>query len=513
MGEIAAEYWKRRKGFILAAIGSAIGLGNIWRFSWLTYRNGGGAFLIPYFIALLIVGVPLLILEFLLGNYFAGSSPKVFRKIRDSLEIIGWIAILDVFIIGTYYAVVLAWVFDYIWLSITYAPQLASGTLSASQLFGNLVTNPWLVLLGLVVTWFVTWYTVFRGVSEGIEKASLVAIPLLWILSIILVIRGVTLPGADTGINWYLSPDFSKLASGSVWIDAFGQILFTLSIMAAPLIVYASYMPKKSELPNSAWITAFANCGFSFFFGFATWGIIGYLMSLKNVTSPAALNIPLGGGGLAFITIPTAMSQLPGGPSVAAVFGLIFFLVLWLAGYTSLISIIEPVYAALRDKFGVTRRQTVTAVTIISFIIGLIFVFDPDMIDPVDFTVGSTNLVWIVLLEAAVAGFYLGVKKLREYANPYAELKLGVWFDYLIKYVAPISMAIILFYGLWYAKAQVVVYSIVQAGKTVAVNAPGTVNGVHPVSLIVMVALLIAAILVTGFKWRTKIEETSIAGV
>ncbi len=142
MGEIAAEYWKRRKGFILAAIGSAIGLGNIWRFSWLTYRNGGGAFLIPYFIALLIVGVPLLILEFLLGNYFAGSSPKVFKKIRDNLEIIGWIAILDVFIIGTYYAVVLAWVFDYIWLSVVYAPQLASGSLSASKTLLKLSIKP-----------------------------------------------------------------------------------------------------------------------------------------------------------------------------------------------------------------------------------------------------------------------------------------------------------------------------------------------------------------------------------
>ena len=307
----------------------------------------------------------------------------------------------------------------------------------------------------------------------------------------ILVIRGVTLPRADTGINWYLSPDFSKLAQGSVWIDAFGQILFTLSIMAAPLIVYASYMPKKSELPNSAWITAFANCGFSFFFGFATWGIIGYPMSLNNVASPEALKIPLGGGGLAFITIPTAMSRLPGGPSVAAVFGLIFFIVLWLAGYTSLISIIEPVYAALRDKFGVTRRQTVTAVTILSFIIGLIFVFKPGMIDPVDFMVGSTNLVWIVLPEAAAAGFYLGVgvKKLREYANPYAELRLGVWFDYLIKYAAPISMAIILFYGLWFAKS------------------------INPVSLIVMVALLIAAILVTGLKWRAEFKEKVEAGV
>ncbi len=482
MGGSAQEYWKRRKGFILAAIGSAIGLGNIWRFSWLTYRNGGGAFLIPYFIALLIVGVPLLILEFLLGNYFAGSSPKVFRNIRKSLEIIGWFAIIDVFVIGTYYAVILAWVLDYIGLSVYYAPQLAAGEISAGEIFNGLISNPALVFVGLVITWFVTWFTVFRGVSEGIEKASYIAIPTLWILSIILVIRGVTLPGADNGINWYLSPDFSKLIKGEVWIDAFGQILFTLSIMAAPLIVYASYMPKNSELPNSAWITAFANCGFSFFFGFATWGIIGYLMQLNNVTSPEQLNVALKGAGLAFITIPTAVSQLPGGATTAAIFGLVFFVVLWLAGYTSLISIVEPVYAALRDKFGFTRRMTVTGVTILSILIGLIYVFDVYMIDPVDFVVGSTNLVWLVLVEAIVAGYFLGVDKLREYANPSAELKLGRWYDILIMVVAPISMAVILFYGL---------YSVEQ---------------IHPVSMIVMVALIIASIIMAGIKWMKEEE-------
>ncbi len=471
---MSREYWLKRRGFILAAIGSAIGLGNIWRFSWLTYRNGGGAFLVPYFIALLIIGIPLIILEFILGNYFQGSAVTAFRKIRPVFELIGWFAIIDVFLIGTYYAVVLGWVIDYIGVTI----QVAYQGVDAGEAFNNLINSPFLAAVGFLLTWLVTWYTVFRGVSKGIEKASTIAMPLLWVLSIILVVRGVTLPGATNGINWYLVPDWSMLSRGSVWIDALGQILFTLSIMAAPLIVYASYMPRESEMPNSAWITAFANCGYSFFFGFATWGIIGYMMSLKGVTSPADLDVPLKGAGLAFVTIPTAIGQLPGGPAIASLFGIMFFVILWLAGYTSLISIVEPMYAALHEKFGFTRSKTVTYVTILSVIIGLFYIWHPEYIDPVDFIAGSTNLIWIVLLETVIVGYFFGVEKLREYANPYAELRLGVWYDILIKYVAPVTLTVILVYGL------------------VGVEA------LSPVSALVLILLMITSVIFAGMKWR-----------
>ncbi len=471
----ASEYWRSRKGFILAAIGSAIGLGNIWRFSWLTYRNGGGAFIIPYFIALIVVGVPLIILEFVLGNYFKGSSPKVFRKIREQFEVVGWIAIIDVFVIGLYYAVVLAWVLAYVGFSLTVAWGTVEGV---GDLFNSLLGNPLLVGVTLAITWFITWLTVYKGIASGIERASLFAIPILWILSVALVIRGLTLPGSVEGINWYLTPNWAKLAEGKVWVDAFGQILFTLSVMAAPLVVYASYMPEKSELPNSAWITAFANCGFSFFFGFATWGIIGYLMQLQNVASPEQLGVPLGGGGLAFVTIPTAVTLLPGAPVSTMVFGTIFFVILWLAGYTSLISIVEPVYASFRDKLGVDRKTGVTVITLLSFILGLMFVFQPGLIDPVDFMAGSTNLIWVVFLEAVIAGYYFSLKKLRDYVNPYAELRLGPWFDVLIRYVAPIALVAILSYGL------------VTAGQ------------MSPISAVVLIAIILASVVLAGMKWR-----------
>lgn len=472
------EYWKRRRGFILAAIGSAIGLGNIWRFSWLCYRNGGGAFLVPYIVFLLIIGIPLLVLEFSLGYYFRGSSPKVFRKIRDSLEILGWLATIDIVILGMYYSLVLAWVLDYIGLSAVVAWKTVEGV---GPTFEGLISNPPIVLVGLVITWLITWYTNYSGVSRGIERACNYAIPTLWILSAILVIRGLTLPGSTVGINWLLTPS-AKAFTGSALIDAAGQILFTLSILATSLVVYASYLPPRSEIPNSAWITAFANCGFSFFFAFATWGIIGYLMYSMNVATPADLPVPLGGAGLAFVTIPTAVTLLPGAPLTTAIFGTIFFIILWLAGYTSLISIVEPIYAALRDKFGISRRTGVTLVSAIMFIGSIIFAFRPDLIDPVDFIVGSTNLIWLVMLEAVVAGYFLGLKVLKDHVNPDAEWKLGPWFDVFIKFIVPIVLAIVLGWGII------------------------TTTHVSPISIATFIILIVAALILSGMKWKVKEE-------
>ena len=486
--EIVTEYWEKRRGFILAAIGSAIGLGNIWRFSWLCYRNGGGAFLLPYFIALLVVGIPLMILEFVLGNYFRGSPPKVFGSIRRPLEIFGWFAVVDMFLLGTYYSVVLAWCMCYIGLSAAVAWKTVE---NVGKTFSWLISTPWVVLIGFVITWLITWFTVFRGVSKGIEKACTVGIPLLWVLSAILVVRGLTLPHSTLGVNWYLTPNFHRMVSGKVWIDAFGQILFTLSLMAAPLVVYAAYMPPRSEMPNSAWITAFANCGFSFFFGFATWGIIGYLMGLYHVATPEQLKVPLGGGGLAFVTIPAAVTLLPGYPISTAVFGTIFFVILWLAGYTSLLSIVEPVYAGIRDKFGVGRKLGVSIVSLLMFLVGLLYVFKPGLIDPVDFMVGSTNLIWIVMLEAIVAGWMYSMDKLIAYTNPTAELRLGAWWKVFVRFVSPIALGIILSYGL------------VTAGM------------ISSISAMVAVVVIVAAVILAGINWRGSEprppEETVVA--
>ncbi len=520
------DQWISRRGFILAAIGSAIGLGNIWRFSWLCYKDGGGAFLVPYFIALLIVGIPLIILEFVLGNYYRGSSPTVFSKIRRGLEIYGWMATLNMFLLGIYYAVILAWVMDYIGLATiiswhahslalyntsTHTSPLLSYVYSAFTKYTSVYW--WVPTIGLIITWAITWFTVWSGVGKGIERACTYAIPALWILAAVLVVRGLTLSNSVVGINAYLTPNWAKMASGTVWIDAFGQILFTLSVMACPLVVYASYMPRKSEMPNSAWITAFANCGFSFFFGFATWGVIGYMTGLAyhagviSSNSVAAfhkaIGIPLGGSTLAFTVIPMAIAKLPGAPYTSAVFGTIFFVILWLAGYSSLLSIIEPVYTAIRDKFGARRRLGTSFLAGISFALGLIFVMYPSLIDGIDFSVGTVNLIWLVLLESVIGGYYAVMPKIKAYINKYAELKLGKWFDFLIRYVAPGALGCMLIFGL------------------LPMSLPGAeiFSGGHVVLsqmstfILVWLLMIIASVIIAGTSWKTKAREAPNADV
>ncbi len=442
---VSDDQWRSRLGFILAAIGSAIGLGNIWRFSWLAYRNGGGSFLIPYFIALIIVGIPIMILEFLLGHYFKAGAPKAYAKVAK-MEWFGWFAILNSFLITTYYAVVLSWVLIYVLLSfkVTFLQQ-------PKALFNAILGMHTWVIASLIITWVLAWYVVYKGIAEGIERVSKRIIPILWILATVLVIRGLTLPNAIQGIEWYLSPNFSYLANAKTWIDAFGQIFFSLSLGSGIMIAYAKYLPRNAELVNSARIVSFANCGFSFFFGFATWSIIGYLMMINNVTNPANLNMPLSGASLAFITIPTALLELPGKPLTTMIFSFIFFLLLYLAGFTSLISLIEAFYVGFADKFKISRQKGITAIAIIGVLLGLPYVLNASLIEQIDFLAGSTLLVFVGLIEAMLIAYFFDAKKLITHANKYAEIKLGKAWVYMLR-VAAILLALVLICGILEAK-------------------------------------------------------------
>ncbi|MDD4497574.1 MAG: sodium-dependent transporter, partial [Methanosarcinaceae archaeon] len=230
------EVWNTRVGFILAAVGSAVGLGNIWRFSYAAYENGGGVFLIPYFIALLTAGIPLMILEFGMGSKFRGAAPMAFKRAKKSFEFIGWWGVIASFIITTYYSVIMGWSLVYL----VKAFNLGWG--SDTEAFFNealleVSNSPWnfsgfapSVLAGLVGVWFLIWIIEKKGVQKGIERANKIFMPLLWLLLIVLVFRAITLPGALAGIEWYLKPDFSKLTDLGVWQAAYAQAFYSLSL-------------------------------------------------------------------------------------------------------------------------------------------------------------------------------------------------------------------------------------------------------------------------------------------
>ncbi|WP_440956231.1 sodium-dependent transporter [Methanosarcina sp. Mfa9] len=481
---MAREVWNTRVGFILAAVGSAVGLGNIWRFSYTCYENGGGAFLIPYFIALLTAGIPLMILEFGLGSKFKGSAPMSLKRADKKFEWIGWLGVMSGFIITTYYSVIVGWSLIYLANAFT----LGWGTDTAGFLFGEVLElsdSPWVlggfahkVLLGLLATWAIIWVVEKKGVQGGIEKASKIFMPLLWILLIVLVFRAVTLVGALDGIEWYLKPDFSMLLDKNLWVAAYGQAFFSLSLGMAIMITYSSYLPKKSDIVNNAFIVSLADCAFSFTMGFAIFGTLGYMASSKGV---GLQEVVASGVGLAFVVLPEALNMLPGLKAITAV---AFFLSIVVAALSSLISIVEGFAAAIMDKFDMSRSRAVDVAIGVSLIGSLIFATKGGLywLDIVDHFVNIYGLMVVGILEVVAIGWVYGGDRIKEWVNTYSDIMAGKWWDISAKVVIPVVLVICLAqetltginepYGGYDTNALLMGFGVIVLGAVIALMLP-----------------------------------------
>jgi NSS family neurotransmitter:Na+ symporter len=440
------EQWGSQFGFLLAAVGSAIGLGNIWRFSYMAYDNGGGAFLIPYVAALLTAGIPLLILEFAVGHERIGSAPLAYAKIGRKWEWLGWWAVIFVmFGIELYYTVVISWCLNFF----VYSFDLSWGTdpnafffkeflsLSGSPFeIGQVQTQ---VLGALVVVWFINWIILYRGVKKGVELANRIFMPLLLLLTVILVFWALTLDGAMDGVKAYLTPDFSKLSDAKVWIDAYSQIFFTLSLGFGIMIAYASYLPSKANISKNAIFTVVINCGYSLFAGFAVFAVLGFMAASEG--KPIA-DVVTKSIGLAFVAYPKAVSMMPGGN----LFGAIFFLCLFVAGISSSISIGEAFIAALVDKFGYNRKSVVNAICIAGFIGSILFTTQAGLLwlDIVDHFLTHYGLVLVGIFECILVGWFFKLKVLRNHVNKISSIQVGFWWEVLIKYFVPLILGILL---------------------------------------------------------------------
>ncbi len=445
--DVHRAQWKTKLGFILASIGSAVGLGNIWRFSYLTYESGGGAFLIPYFIALAVIGIPLLILEFGLGHRQKGSSPKSFYKISPKWEWLGWWSVTFVmFGIVMYYGVVISWALNYVFYSLTQAwgtdpDAFFHGTFlgltSGPGVLGNIRPQ---ILFSLLAVWFMNWIIVFFGVDRGIERANKILMPLLLILTFVLVGWALSLEGAGGGVVKYLSPDFSLLKEPKVWASAVSQIFFTLSLGFGIMIAYASYLPRKSDITKSALIVSIANCLFSFIAGFAVWGTLGYMSHSSGIPIEEVARESVG---LAFVAYPQAISMLP---LFARTFGVIFFAILVFAGLSSSISIVESFTSGIMDKFHLPRRSIVSVLCLAGFLGGLIFTTGAGLywLDLVDHFLTSYGLVTVGIMQCLVVGWHLKSEKLREHINSVSPSRIGPWWDFSIKIVTPLVLTAIL---------------------------------------------------------------------
>jgi NSS family neurotransmitter:Na+ symporter len=445
------EQWKSQFGFLLAAVGSAIGLGNVWRFSYMAYENGGGAYLIPYIVALVTAGVALLILEFGVGHERIGSAPLAYAKINPKWEWLGWWSVIFVmFGINLYYTVIISWCVNFFVLSFDLGwgsnPDHFFYTIflqrtNAPSEIGHIITP---IFVGVIVVWLLNWVIVYRGVQKGVELANKIFMPVLFALTAFLVFWSVFfLEGSMEGIKAYLTPDFSILSSPKVWIAAYGQIFFTLSLGFGIMIAYASYLPKKSDLTKNAFLTAFINSGFSIFAGFAVFSVLGFMATSQG--KPIG-EVVTAGFGLMFVAYPEAISTMPGGN----LFGVIFFLSLVIAGISSSISIIEAFSAAAIDKFGIEKKKFVTILCVLGLLGSIIFTTQGGFhwLDIVDHYLNYA-LVIVGIAECILVGWIFKLEVLRRHINKVSSIKLGLWWDYIIKFFIPIVLSIILIGNLY----------------------------------------------------------------
>lgn len=446
------ERWSSRTTFIMAAIGSAVGLGNAWRFPGIAYTNGGGAFLVPYFFALLSAGIPLLTMEIAIGKRYQAGAPGALAKMNRKFEWIGWWGISTAFCITAYYSIVLAWNIDYIALSFR-APWMQRAaehifSRDVLQVSGGLFEFGGFrlpVLAALVAGWLCVWFCIRNGIeSVGRIVKYTVLIPV--VLLVVLIIRAATLPGALEGLKYFLVPDWSKLADIDVWIAAYGQIFFSISVFFAIMISYGSYLPKESQVPSDSMIIGFADAGISFLAGLAAFGTLGYL-SFASGTPVAEMEHT--GMMLAFVTYPEALAMMPGGPWAVILLSIVFFFMLFTLAIDSSFSIVEAIIVAFVDKFHWNKRKTTAGVCIVGFLASLVFATHAGLywLDIIDHFINDFNLIAIGFCECIAIGWIFGVEKLRSYLNSTSRLKFGRWWNFCIKYLCP---AIFLFISLSY---------------------------------------------------------------
>lgn len=440
------DQWNSKLGFLLAAIGSAVGLGNLWRFPYVAATNGGGAFLVPYFFAIITAGIPILILEYTMGKTYRGGAPVTWARINRKFEWLGWFQAIVAFVIGTYYFAIIVWVLSYVGFSFTQAwgsdPSAFFveylGLTDSALNFGGIRTN---LIIPFIIIWAIVAFVMYKGVSKGIETICRICLPVLMVLTLILVIRGITLPGAVDGLEYMFKPDWSKLTDSSVWVAAYGQIFYSLSIGFAIMLAYSSYLPRKTDVVNSAFITATANHGFEVFAGIGVFSIMGFMAMQQGV---AVEDVAASGIGLAFMTFPTAISELP---ALNALFGICFFGALLTAGITSMVSILQAVISSFHDKFEIEHKRAVTLVLVPTFLISILFITGAGMniLDIVDAFINNIGVATGGLVEVILITRFFNPEKLRQEANEFSNFSIGKWWIYSLKVVTTIVLGVMLF--------------------------------------------------------------------
>ena len=351
------EQWGSRLGFILAASGSAVGIGNIWKYPHMAGQNGGAAFTVVYLVCILVVGLSIVIAEFVIGRRTQLSPVGAFETLapKTNWKWVGFLGVASAFVILSFYGVVGGWIMKYVVISVTGGfKELAGDPDSAGNVFNNFITGTWSPIFFQVIFMTVCIWVIVNGVKGGIEKWSKIMMPLIIILLGALAVRGMTLPGGMEGISFLFKPRFEDLTASSV-VLALGHSFFTLSLGMGTMITYGSYLGRKQNLLNSAlWVITLDTA-------------IAMLAGVAIFTTVFALGAnPAEGPGLIFVVLPSVFPQLDAG----TLWGTLFFFLLFMAALTSAISILEVVTAYFIDQKGWTRKKATIRFGLVITIVG-----------------------------------------------------------------------------------------------------------------------------------------------
>lgn len=435
------EQWASKLGFILATAGSAIGLGAIWKFPYIAGISGGGAFLFIFLIFTLVIGMPILLAEFIIGRGSQKDAVSAYAYFapNSSWHFIGMLGMITCFILLSFYSVVGGWILLYLLENVT--GNLTALTDEAyGTLFNDVIANPVFAITAQFVFLLITIVVVARGVQKGIERASKIMMPALFIAFLILIIRSLTLDNIGAGISFFLYPDFSELSSKTV-LFALGQSFFSISVGVSVMVTYSSYLSKQEDLPKSAFTIVMMNV------------LISLLAGLAIFPAVFAFGFePAEGPGLLFVVLPAVFDKMPFG----AIFLFLFLILFLFATLTSAFSMLEIIVAAV-TKGNSGKRQKVTWVTgILIFIVGIpaalssgvladVTLFGMTMFDLSDYLVSNILMPLGALLIAIFVGFRMPRKTLMEEINSGSTIGKRIfagWF-LLIKYLAPIAIIIV----------------------------------------------------------------------
>ncbi len=439
--DVQREQWGSKIGFILAAAGSAVGLGNIWRFPYVTGQNGGAAFVLVYLALVFVIGFSVMLAEMAIGRKAQLNAVGSFQKLAGGLwPLIGWMGVAAGFIILSFYAVIGGWTIRYfIHTFIDLMPEAAAG--KAGDVFGAFVTNTMHVVIYQAAFMLATIWVVYKGVGEGIERYCKILMPALFLILLVLIVRAVTLDGAAKGLEFYLTPDFSKITGASI-SAALGQAFFSLSLGMGCMITYGSYVDRNTALPGSALQVCFIDT------------MVAVLAGLAIFPAVFAFGVDAGAGpGLTFITLPAVFAKMPG----SMIWSALFFLLLFIAALTSAISLLEVVSSYFIDK-GWSRPQAAWIMGLLIFALGIPSamsltgapkVAGKDFLDAMDFISSNVLLPLGGVFISLFVGWFWTSESKKEVTNDGA-LTFGlvdIWL-WVCRVVAPAAILYIFYTGL-----------------------------------------------------------------